>query len=261
MNAEVSNTISLKAYNTICCLCGLSGFFFCFMVESGDPHIPGYYLLPLSFAIFHIVFQKNFKYEFGIGILIFEVVAFFRYVIAPIITCAVHKYDGHIWSMQSTLFEAVIYMIIELFISYCVMYFMIPYVKHQKKCEEQEIKLGKFGVIKFLIVVYWLYIVIASPTMREMMFNFSLSSSDVNTSFLLSDYRSTIPNEYIMFYYIGLVIVYVEGLKLIQKNHYLNKWMKIIAIGFTIFFSGKEKNNCSCWYHSRCCCNYDWNLF
>ena len=61
--------------------------------------------------------------------------------------------------------------------------------------EIQEIELGKFGVIKFLVVVYWLYIVIASPTMREMMFNFTLSSSDINTSYLLSDYRSTIPNE------------------------------------------------------------------
>ena len=226
----MSNTTNIRIYNIICCLCGLIGFFFCFVVESGDPHIPGYYLLPLSFALFHIAFQKAFKYEFGIGVLLFEAVAFFRYIIAPVITCVVHKYDGHIWSVQSTYFEAVIYMVVELFTSYCVMYFMIPYVKRKSKYEIQEFELGKFGVIKFLVVVYWLYIVIASPTMREMMFNFTLSSSDINTSYLLSDYRSTIPNEYIMFYYIGLVIVYVEGLKLIQNNRYLNRWMKIIVI-------------------------------
>ena len=57
----MSNTTNIRIYNIICCLCGLIGFFFCFVVESGDPHIPGYYLLPLSFALFHIACVQLFS--------------------------------------------------------------------------------------------------------------------------------------------------------------------------------------------------------
>ena len=229
MNRKQFDVKRAREFTSICVLIGMITSIYCFMVESGNPEIPGYWLLPLSYAICHFIFRKVFKYEFGMGLLIFEVIAIFRYIITPIITCAVHNYDGHMWANPSMYFQSVVYIIIELVMAYFTMYMMIPYVKKNLRYCADDIKTGKLGIIKALIIVYWVFIVTTSAQIRTMIFNFSLSSSSLVTSYNQTIFRNSIPSEYMMFYYIGLVVIYVEILKIVKERK-ISKGLKLVLI-------------------------------
>ena len=63
------------------------------------------------------------------------------------------------------------------------MYFLIPYVNKKRiiehDSEDNVIYLGKFGVIKAIIVVCFALILISNAPIRDMLFNFNVTSEDV----------------------------------------------------------------------------------
>lgn len=234
MNKFFINTKNINKYITMCFIAGIIGFFWCLYLGTGTPEIFGYSLLPLSYGLLHLFCKKIIKYEFGIGVLIFEAVAAFRYVIVPMVTCKVHYYDGLIITNNSQYSEAVLYMIIELAASYIVMYCMIPYVIRKMEIlganKPSRIFLGTFGIIKFLIIVFFLLIVISNSEIRKMLFNFSISSTSIDTNYLFSNYTSKIPNEYLLIYYIGILVIYIECLRYIGKNRHSYSWIKVLLV-------------------------------
>ena len=136
---------------------GLIGTLICWLKGSPEPTVHCYWLLPLVFGFLHLLIKKIYKYEAGMGLLLFEIIAFLRYVVTPVVTCLIHKYDGHVWATTNFYTESVFYMVFELAIAYLVMYFLIPYVNKKTNIEydpeDNTIYLGKFGVIKAIIVV------------------------------------------------------------------------------------------------------------
>lgn len=214
---------------------GLIGTLICWLKGSPEPAVHCYWLLPLIFGFLHLLVKKIYKYEAGMGLLIFEIIAFLRYVVTPVVTCIIHKYDGHVWATTNLYTESVFYMVFELVVVYLVMYFLIPYVNKKRiiehDSEDNVIYLGKFGVIKAIIVVCFALILISNAPIRDMLFNFNVTSEDVsNITYTLSEYRSQIPGEYLIVYYLGLIIIYVQVLKIIKENRILSDWMKFVFV-------------------------------
>lgn len=216
-------------------LSGLIGALICGLKGSPEPTIHGYWLLPLAFGLLHLLIKKIYKYESGMGLLLFEIIALFRYVVTPVVTCLVHNYDGHIWATANLYTESVFYMVFELCIVYLVMYFLIPYVKRttitEYTTENNKIYLGKFGVIKAIIVMFFALILVINAPIRDMLFNFNVTSEAASSiTYTLSEYRSQIPGEYLIFYYLGLIIIYVQILKIIKESKALPDWLKFIFV-------------------------------
>lgn len=230
----MSSIKTLRRVRVLLFILGIIVSFICWFIGNPEPKVFLYWLLPLSFGVLHLLIDKIYKYEAGMGLLIFEIIAFLRYVVTPIVTCMVHDYDGHIWTTSDTYSEAAGYMILELSVAYLVMYFLIPYVRRKTRFEELPLGkayLGEFGIIKAGIVFLFVFILIVNPPIRDMLFNLNITSEAVSgITYTMAEYRSQIPGEYLVFYYLGLVVIYVQLLKIIKESKSLPNWIRILFI-------------------------------
>lgn len=130
--------------------------------------------------------------------------------------------------------EAVGYVILELCVAYLVMYFLIPYVR--RKTRFVELPLGKaylekFGIIKAGIVFLFVFVLIVNPPIRDMLFNLNITSEAVSgITYTMAEYRSQIPGEYLIGYYLGIVVIYVQLLRIIKESKSLPNWIRILFI-------------------------------
>lgn len=232
----MSSLKNLRRIRILLFFFGLIGAFICWYIGSPEPKVVLYWLLPLTFGVVHLLIDKVYKYQAGVGLLVFEIIALLRYVITPVVTCVVHDYDGHVWASSTIYSEAIGYMILELCVAYMVMYFLIPYVKRKANKYEmyhqnETVFLGKFGVIKAVLVLLFAFVLVVNAPIRDMLFNFNITSEAVSSiTYSLAEYRSQIPNEYIIVYYLGLVIIYVQVLKAIKESTVLPEWCRIVFV-------------------------------
>ena len=230
----MSSLKNLRRIRILLFIIGIIGSFICWFIGSPEPKVYLYWSLPLSFGVLHLLIDKIYKYEAGMGLLLFEIIAFLRYVLTPIVTCMVHDYDGYIWTTSDTYSEAVGYVILELCVAYLVMYFLIPYVR--RKTRFVELPLGKaylekFGIIKAGIVFLFVFVLIVNPPIRDMLFNLNITSEAVSgITYTMAEYRSQIPGEYLIGYYLGIVVIYVQLLRIIKESKSLPNWIRILFI-------------------------------
>lgn len=236
------------------CIVGLFTAIYC--LAEGVPNYSSelwlYWLIPLSYSIYHFCAGKIFMRQHGLALGIIEVIMFFRYIVAPIITCSFTDQSQLFVFVNSAdnLGMATALMLYEMWAIYFTLHFVIPRVMGIKvgyiergKLTSDDFRKNKGDIIQYAIIIFWFYIITVSPECRSYLFRIT----NINVaSVKIEDYQSGINGTYLVFYYIGIVVLYAKLINIIQKQRFLFKWAPIrfimIVILSVLFVSSTWSN-------------------
>lgn len=238
-------------FRIITALAGFITAIYCFF--RGIPNFAevwGYFLLPMCYGFFQALGKKIFKRNSGIAFTIIQVIMFFRYVITPIITCSIYDQSRLFLYADSRnhLGFAIFLMLYEMSAVYLALYFIVPRfmginLSITKKEAHMSKADGKIGIVQISIIAFWLLIIVSSPECRSYLFRFT----DINVQTISQqEYQSQISGIYLVFYYIGLIVIYSLIISIIQKRKMLFKWNSIRLISIilvSVFFVSSTWSN------------------
>ena len=251
--------VKIKQYwNNFRIITSLTGFItavYCLIY--GIPNFPevwGYFLIPMCYGVFQALGKKAFKRNSGIAFVIIQIIMFFRYVITPVITCSIHDQSRLFLYANSRehLGFAIFLILYEMSAVYLALYFIVPrFMGINLSRTKQEVYTnfcknkaeGKIGIIQIFIVAFWFFIIARSPECRSYLFRFT----NINVQTISQqEYQSQISGTYLVFYYIGLIVIYSLIISIIQKRKMLFKWNPIRLISIilvSVFFISSTWSN------------------
>lgn len=231
-NFRIITSITGFITSIYCLICGIPNF----------PEVWGYFLIPMCYSFFQALGKKTFNRNSGIAFAIIQVIMFLRYVITPIITCSVQDQSRLFLYANSRehLGFAIFLMLYEMLAVYFALYIIVPrFMGINLFRTKQEVKEGiyinktngKIGIIQIAIIVFWFFIIIKSPECRSYLFRFA----DINIQTISQqEYQSQISGIYLVFYYIGLIVLYSSVISFIQKRKMVFKWNSIRLISIIL---------------------------
>lgn len=186
-------------------------------------------LLPLVYCISMIIVKPCYENRMGMPLIIIETIKLCRYIVLPILMCQETKFKG-VDIAHYNCENAVLLMCYELF---CVSIVMNLICKNRHSIPDRKLLKNNFresfGIISYIIIVYWLFIVFTEPSLRSTMFNFS---SVIRDELLGNESDTRLSGIDIIFFKIGMLIIYSLFMNIIVRIKIIKKikiWASIVV--------------------------------
>lgn len=182
--------------------------------------VPNLAVLPFSYSISLLISKKMFRKQFGLALIIIEIVMLCRFIAIPLFYAFSKRYEG-VLIFGSNCIMAVWLMSYEEIIVGIVMCF-IASIKHKDiplhRNDKHEQKMIR--PVTIFLGIFWLFIIINNAKLRGQLLNFSLLTREqmglaYNTT--PQEYNADIPGIYSVFFKIGLIVVFAIVIQLISK--------------------------------------------
>ena len=196
-------------------------------------------VLPVSYFICLILSRKLFRKQFGLALIIIEIVMVCRFIAIPLFYAYSSSYNGVL--IYGANFNKAVWLMAYEEVSVGIMMFFIASIRHYDiptKLREMN-RQPLIRPITIFLVVFWVIIVITNEKLRGQLLNFSLLTREemgLKDGTSLLEYLADIPGVYYVFFKIGLIVVFTIVVKTIIQSR-LYTPVKIItliavAVGF-----------------------------
>lgn len=215
--------------------------FICLMSE-GESCLNGlkyYWILPFVFSIV-VLCSKNAFYLFkdcSLAIMLIYIQMVLRYILTPVSLYIDNNYNQiHLDQNYSTAIWLMVYEMI--LVVWCLNFLAPRIITKTNTTKIKEIHLDEKSnqnithVTVPILIVFWI-IIVATSEMKKSLLVFSVSSENHKS---YTDLLNSISSVYIIFYDIGLVLIYVLILKFIKNLRMLESMKIVIAVLVSIFY-------------------------
>lgn len=223
---------------------GVIAFLFTIFFNRLSEQVSILFLLPFSYICFLYILKPFFFIERSLAFSIIGLIATLRYIGIPILFALDNQYTGML--IAGTNFDdAVLLMVYELLaVSIALRFFFTTYCNKQVITGDKTIKANKIHIIKIALILFWIFLLMKNPSLKNSLWNFSLLDEDLFIS------KSTESGVVTVFFYIGKLILFCTIITLSNK-HIFNKYLKfilvILACTFYISSSWTAGENVSRW--------------
>lgn len=192
-------------------------------------------LLPLAHCIYLCLARKLYRKQPGLSVLIVQIVMLCRFIVIPLMFTLNNTYTGVL--VDSSKMElAVWYMFYEEIIVGVVAHFWAS-IKHKDNPIQMIVYEEKKYIrpLTMAIILFWFYIILVNSKLRGYLLNFSLitrAEMGFTQYISLAEYQTDIPGIFKVFFYIGLIVVFVTAVHFISeiKTYKGFKMVALVAI-------------------------------
>lgn len=208
---------------------GLITFLFTIFFNRLSGQVSILFFLPLSYICFLYILKPFFFTKGSLAFPIIGLIVTLRYIGIPILFALDNQYTGKL--VAGTNFnDAVLLMVYELFaVSIALRFFFAKYYNKQIITGDKTIKANKIHIITIALILFWIFLLIKNPSLKNSLWNFSLLDKDLFIS------KSTESGIVKVFFYVGKLILFCTIITL--SNKYLsNKYLKFILVVLACIF-------------------------
>lgn len=176
-------------------------------------------LLPLAHCIYLCFARKLYRKQLGLSVLIVQIVMICRFIVIPLMFALNGTYTGVL--VDSSKMELAVWYMFYEEVAVGVTAHLWASIKHKDNPIQMTVYEEKKYIrpLTMAIILFWFYIIIVNSKLRGYLLNFGLitrAEMGFTQYISLAEYQTDIPGIFKIFFYIGLIVVFVTAVHFIS---------------------------------------------